>query len=174
MTVGGGTLAISATCSSACFLGLAGLQIVPLSGPVTYYTPGTSASGCQALICSSGSASATASSGFTLPATNVEGARDGLYFFGTSGRQANSWGNGTSFQCVAPPVKRAGVLVGTGTAGTCDGSLAQDLNASWTARPAFNPGAGAVVQAQLWYLDPSNSSNQATSLSCAIEFTVQP
>ena len=35
-------------------------------------------------------------------------------------------------------------------------------------------GAGAVVQAQLWYRDPWNSSNQTTSLSDAVEFTVGP
>ena len=35
-------------------------------------------------------------------------------------------------------------------------------------------GAGAVVQAQLWYRDPLNTSNQTTSLSDAIEFIVAP
>ena len=56
----------------------------------------------------------------------------------------------------------------------CDGTFAQDLNARWTAKPNQNPGAGAVVQAQLWYRDPFNTSNQTTSLSDAIEFTVGP
>jgi hypothetical protein len=37
-----------------------------------------------------------------------------------------------------------------------------------------NPGAGAQVQAQLWYRDPQNTSNQTTSLSDAIEFLVAP
>ena len=37
---------------------------------------------------------------------------------------------------------------------------------------ALNPGAGAAVQAQLWYRDPLNTSNQPTSLSDAIEFCV--
>ena len=68
----------------------------------------------------------------------------------------------------------AGLLTGSGTSGLCDGSFAQDLNARWTAKPTHNPGAGAVVQAQLWYRDPFNTSNQTTSLSDAIEFTVQP
>jgi len=140
----------------------------------TYCTAGTSASGCQAQISSSGSASATAPSGFLLSAAGVEGAKDGLFFFGTGGRQANSWGNGTSFQCVVPPVSRAGLLVSSGTPGACDGAFAQDLNARWTARPAQNPGPGAVVQAQLWYRDPQSTSNQTTSLSNALEFSVGP
>jgi hypothetical protein len=144
---------------------------------VVYCTAGTSASGCQALLGASGTPSATAASGFTLLASGVEGAKDGLYFFGTNGRQANSWGNGTSFQCVVPPVKRAGLLPGSGTSGACDGSFAQDLNALWCPtcpKPQKNPGPGALVQAQLWYRDPQNTSNQTTSLSDALEFTLQP
>ena len=104
----------------------------------------------------------------------MEGAKDGLFFFGPNGRQANPWGNGTSFQCVVPPVKRGGLLTGVGTPGACDGLFSQDLNARWTAKPKQNPGAGAIVQAQLWYRDPFSSSNQTTSLSDAIEFYVCP
>ena len=76
-----------------------------------------------------------------------------------------------------PPVKRAGVLNGSGTEDACDGSFQQDLNARWCptcSHPAQNPGTGALVQAQLWYRDPASTSNQTTSLSDAIEFTVAP
>ena len=66
------------------------------------------------------------------------------------------------------------MLVGNGTPGLCDGSKSQDLNALWSASPAKSPGAGAVVQVQLWYRDPQNPSNQTTSLSDAVEFTVAP
>jgi hypothetical protein len=145
--------------------------------PQPYCTAGTSASGCRALLSASGAASATVSSGFTLLAASVEGQKDGLFFFGTNGRQANSWGNGTSYQCVAPPVVRASLMNGTGTTGMCNGALVQDLNALWCptcAKPAKNPGSGALVQAQLWYRDPSSTSNQTTSLSDAIEFLVGP
>ena len=140
----------------------------------SYCTAGTSASGCQATLSASGTPSATAATGFFLDAAGVEGQKDGLYFFGANGRQANPWGNGTSYQCVVPPVKRAGLLTGRGSAGQCDGSFSQDLHARWTAKPAQNPGPGAVVQAQLWYRDPQNTSNQTTSLSDALEFTVGP
>ena len=139
-----------------------------------YCTAGTSANGCSALISGTGTPSATAASGFDLVATGVEGSKDGLFFFSTNGRQANAWGNGTSYQCVVPPVVRAGLLTGTGTPGLCDGSLSVDLNALWTAKPAKNPGPGAVAQAQLWYRDPTNTSNQTTSLSNALEFNVCP
>ena len=149
---------------------------VPIAGSgfVGYCTAGTSASGCQAQLAGSGAPSASAASGFSLQATNVEGSKDALFFYGTSGRQANPWGSGTSYQCVVPPVIRAGLLAGTGTNGACDGSFAQDMNALWQAKPAKNPGAGALVQAQLWYRDPLNTSNQTTSLSDALEFAVAP
>jgi hypothetical protein len=149
----------------------------PLASSLAYCTAGVSASGCSALLASAGTASATAPSGFDLSASGGEGAKDGLFFFGSNGRQANPWGNGTSFQCVVPPVKRAGLLSGSGTSGLCDGAFSQDLNALWCPtcpKPGHNPGAGATVQAQLWYRDPFSTSNQTTSLSDAIEFTIAP
>jgi hypothetical protein len=145
--------------------------------PASYCTAGTSASGCQAILSGAGIPSATASSGFTVSARSVQGAKDGLFFFGSNGRQANTWGNGTSFQCVVPPVHRAGILAGSGTNGACNGAFFQDLNARWCAtcpKPNHNPGVGAIVQTQLWYRDPQNTSNQTTSLSDAIEFVVTP
>ncbi len=141
---------------------------------VSYCTAGTSASGCQALLTASGVASASSSSGFFVSAAGSEGSKDGLFFFGTSGRQANPWGNGTSLQCVVPPVRRGALLSGVGTLGACDGTAFEDLNARWTEKPSQNPGAGALVQVQYWYRDPLNSSNQTTSLSDAVEVLVGP
>jgi choice-of-anchor B domain-containing protein len=150
---------------------------VGCQGAVSYCTAGISAGGCSALLSATGTASASASSGFTLTAGGVEGQKDGLFFFGTNGRQANSWGSSTSFQCVAPPVMRTPLLSGGGTLGACDSSPARDLNAYWCATcpgPLKNPGAGALVQAQFWYRDPLSTSNQTTAHSDAIEFSVQP
>jgi hypothetical protein len=141
---------------------------------VNYCTAGTSASGCQALLSANGSSSASSPAGFFLEATSVEGNKDGLFFQSARGRQANGWGNGTSFQCVVPPVQRIGLAPAVGTNGQCDGSATQDVNLVWGAKPAKNPGAGAVVQAQFWYRDPGNTSNQPTSLSNAVEWTVCP
>jgi hypothetical protein len=151
--------------------------VFDLAASVVYCTAGTSASGCQASVSSLGHASATATSGFELITTNLEGQKDGLYFFGTNGRQANSWGNGTSYQCVVPPVIRTPLVSGSGTVGLCDGQTTVDLNALWCPScpfPQKNPGVGALVQAQLWYRDPLNTSNQTTSFSDAIEFPVTP
>jgi hypothetical protein len=141
---------------------------------VNYCTPGSSASGCQATMSSTGTPSATAASGFSVIATGVEGAKDGLFFYGVNGQQTNSWGSGTSFQCIVPPVFRAGLLTGVGTAGACDGTFSQDLTALWTSNPLKNPGEAAQVEVQLWYRDPFNTSNQTTSLSDGISFSVCP
>ena len=152
------------------------LVLMPrLGGPEPYCTSGVSSSGCRALIGADGLPSATASSGFVLRAAGAEGNKAGLFFFGTSGRQAYPWGNSTSRQCVTPPVKRTVMLPGAGANGTCDGVFAFDLNAHWCltcAKGLQNPGPGAVVQSQLWYRDPASTSNRSTSLSDAIEFTV--
>lgn len=148
------------------------LRTAPYRTP--YCTAGTSAGGCRALISASGLPSATAATGFHLNVASVEGQKDGLFFWGTSGRQANPWSSSSSFQCVVPPTRRGPVLAGTGTALACDGSASLDLNARWTTQPAQNPGPGAVVQAQFWYRDPAAPTAAKTSLSDAIEFTVCP
>jgi hypothetical protein len=155
-----------------------GLAFAPgCPAPVAYCTAGTSASGCQATLTTSGSASASKSSGFLLQSTLVEGDKDGWFFYGTNGRQASTWGNGTSFVCMAPPVKRGRNMTRRGALFTCDGWFVMDLNARWCStcpRPSHNPGAGAIVQAQLWYRDPLNTSYQTTSMSAAVEFLVCP
>jgi hypothetical protein len=144
------------------------------SVPTFYCTAGTSASGCQALLAIAGTPSASAPSGFTVTAAPLEGVKDGLFYFGTNGAQANPWGNGTSFQCVIPPTMRTPTLNSGGTLFSCDGSANRDMNAYWSANPIKNPGAGAQVNLQFWYRDPQNTSNQTTSLSNAVEFLVEP
>jgi hypothetical protein len=158
-------------------INFAGMKIEACPLITTYCTAGTSASGCQASISATGTPSATAASGFDLIASDVEGSKSGLFYFGANGRQANSWGNGSSFQCVAPPVSRATLISGGGTNGACNGSFSEDLNALWCPgcpKPGKNPGVGAVVQGQLWYRDPQNTSSMTTSLSNAVEFTLCP
>ena len=126
---------------------------------------------------SSGIASASAPSGFVVIADFVEGSKDGIFFFGQNGKQANTWGNGTSFQCVKPPVHRGGALAGNGTNGACNGFFSQDLNARWCPtcpKAHHGPEPGKKLQIQFWYRDPLNTSNQTTSLSDAIEVGVCP
>ena len=144
--------------------------------PTAYCTAGTSSGGCRASLHAIGKASASAPSGLVLSAQGGQN-RPGLFYFGTGGRQAAPWGNGTSFQCVAPPVRRTPLVPGGGATPACTGAHAFDLNALWCPTcpgGAKNPGPGVLVQAQLWYRDPQNTSNQTTSLSNAIEVHVAP
>jgi hypothetical protein len=143
--------------------------------PETYCTAGTSEHGCTAEMGWSGTPSASAPSGFLAIAAGAEGQHHGLFYFGTNGRQASPWGNGTSFQCVVPPVVRTPLQTSSGTPGQCNGTFAYDLNTHWSVtKPQTNPGAGAKVQIQTWYRDPGNTSSQTTSLSDALEATVCP
>jgi len=143
--------------------------------PVSYCTAGTTASGCTAVISSTGTPSASAPQGFVLHCDGVEGGKEGRFFFGTSGRQAKPWGNGSSYQCVVPPLSRCLLQPGVGTNGACDGAFSYDLSLHWHVfKPASNPGAGGVVQVQTWFRDPQSTSNQTTSLSDALEVVVCP
>ena len=161
-------------------VGLSGVSSYVASGAcsgnaVGYCTAGTSASGCQAMLSAVGVPSATGPSGFTVSAAGVEGAKAGIFYYGFQGGQAVPWGNGTSYQCVVPPVKRAGLLPGVGTPGLCDGVFGQDLNAYWAQAPAGKvPAAGQSVSIQLWYRDPFSTSNRTTSLSDALQATACP
>ena len=142
-----------------------------------YCTAGTSASGCQAIISAVGTASSTATSGFLVSATGVEGKKFGQFFYGQNGQKAIPWGNGSSFQCVMGPTKRGGLRALAGTPGACDGCAVQDLNARWCPacpKAAHNPMSGMPIQIQYWYRDPNNTSSQTTSLSDAIEVMVSP
>lgn len=155
------------------------LQSCPgcFSHPDAYCTSGLSSSGCRAVLSSLGAASATSVSGFTVTVSQLDGGRSGLFFYGQNGRQANRWGNGASYQCVLPPVRRGALDAGNGTIGVCDGVVAHDLNARWCPscpKPGHAPSVGTVLQLQYWYRDAQNTSNKTTSLSNALEVDVCP
>ena len=171
----GGDLSLDGTRALASAIGEARVyDLFPAFPPSSYCVAGTTASGCQALVSGVGTPSASAASGFTIAVNGSEGQKDGTIYFGTLGDQSNAWGNGSSLQCVMPPVTRTGVLSGSGTLGSCDGSFALDFNAWMQAHSGRVPAAGSTVYAQTWFRDPQNTSNQSTSLSDALVFTVCP
>lgn len=140
-----------------------------------YCTPGTSTNGCVAMISASGGPSASATSGFTLTASNVEGQKNGLFFYGVNGPIVSPWGASSSYLCVAAPTQRTVGLSSGGTLGACNGNLSVDF----LSFVAANPGAvgvplssGQIVRAQAWYRDPP--SPKTTSLSNAIVWTMCP
>lgn len=146
------------------------------AGVVSYCTAGLSSNLCLPTMTSSGTPSASASSGFTLSCLNLEGNKNALLFHGVSGRAALPWGTGgSSYLCVQPPTQRTLSANTGGSSGGCGGSYALD----WLAWMVANPGAlgtplqvGATFDAQVWYRDPP--AVKTTNLSNAIEFSVCP
>jgi hypothetical protein len=146
------------------------------SNPTSYCTAGLTSSFCTPDLTASGIASATASSGFVLTAVQVEGNRQGLIFYGITGRHAALWAPGSgSFLCVKAPVQRTTALNTGGANNSCQGTLSIDWNAYRFSRPSalgnpFTP--GQLVQAQAWFRDPAAPGT--TNLSDGLEFTVRP
>jgi hypothetical protein len=166
-------------CYSQCPYGPPGKKVNETAGGLVeflgkYCAAGGSANGCAAAIDTIGTPSASQGFGFSLVVTGAEGQKQGQFVFSSNGQALNAWGNSGSFLCVASPLWRGAPLAGSGTSGACNGAFSYDLNAHWAQKPAQNPGAGSLVQVQLWYRDPANTSNQDVALSEAIEFPVCP
>jgi hypothetical protein len=141
-----------------------------------YCTPGTSTIGCVPTLSASGTPSASASSGFTVTASGMDGQKSALFFYGINGPSAAPWGTGgTSFLCVKAPTNRMPTQNSGGTSGTCDGSLSEDWLAYVTANPGAlgtPPYAGECVWMQSWYRDPP--APETSNLTDAIAFSLIP
>lgn len=140
-----------------------------------FCTPGTSTNGCVATVSSTGTPSVAQSSGFNLLTSNVEGQKQGLYFYGINGDVAYPWGLSTSWFCVKTPTQRFAPQNSGGNAGQCNGALNVDFSAFLTANPTalgapFS--AGDQVWLQAWFRDPP--SPKTTMLSDAIEVQMVP
>lgn len=141
--------------------------------PIVYCTSGTTSNGCSASIGSSGAASASGATPFTISVSSVEGQRQGLIFYGVdnTGFAPNPWGTG--FFCVKPPVQRSFPQSSGGTAGACDGALTLDWNAFHVLLPGAlgQPfAAGDSIYLQGWFRDPA--SLPVTAFSNALEVTL--
>jgi len=156
-----------------------GIRLLRLNGgAVQYCAAGLTTSGCLASIRGAGVPSASASVGFTIEATNVEGQKQGLIFYGVdnSAWSPTPWApSSSSFLCVKPPTQRTAVHNTGGANGQCDGVLSID----WNAFMAANAGAlgqplsvGQHVYAQAWFRDPP--APKTTNLSGGLKFVVQP
>jgi hypothetical protein len=144
--------------------------------PVVYCPAGVSANGCTATIGWSGSPSVSSTSGFTIDVANVERNRQGVLFYGLSGRTLSAWGvPPVGFLCVKAPTQRMSVHNSGGASGVCTGTLSED----WLAFLSSHPGAlgqpiapGTTVNIQAWYRD--SLSAKTTNLSNALEFVTAP
>ncbi|MCY3002658.1 MAG: matrixin family metalloprotease [Planctomycetota bacterium] len=148
----------------------------PCGQVISYCTPGTTTNGCNATLSATGSPTLSASSGFTVTASNVEGQKQGLLFYGITGPKASVWAVGSSsFLCVKSPTQRIPAANTGGTAGGCDGSISVDLLSYLATHPSAlgQPfSAGAVVNVQAWFRDPPAPGT--TSLSNGLQFSTCP
>jgi hypothetical protein len=137
-----------------------------------YCTAKVNSQGCLPQIGFTGTPSVSSPAPFTVRATKVLNNRNGLFYYGLSGRAAFPFQGGT--QCVAPPVRRTNVQSSGGNPppDDCSGVFTVDFNAWIQSGVDPNLVAGAQVHIQCWSRDPSSASG--SSLSDAIELTIGP
>lgn len=144
--------------------------------PESYCTAGTTTHGCQASLSTSGHPSLALTGGFSVTATQVEGALNGTFFYSVTGAQAAPWASGsTSLLCIRQPLQRTLVLNSGGALGSCAGVLSLDLRAWEAANPTalgqpLVPGEKLWIQA--WFRDPA--APRSTNLSNAVVFDWEP
>ena len=148
--------------------------------PVVYCTAKTNSLGCVPTIGFTGTASATSGSGFVVKGSNVRNNKNGLLFYGISGRATTPYQGGTL--CVKSQIKRTGAVNSGGTpapASDCTGVYAIDMNTfALSAGPPVPLLAlstpGTLVNCQFWGRDPGFSAPNNTTLTDGLEYTVGP
>jgi hypothetical protein len=134
-----------------------------------YCTSKISSNGCVPSMAASGLPSLTTPGNFSVTASQVETAQNGLIFFGTSGALSAPFQGGVL--CVNPPLFRLNVQ-DSGGVGTCSGSLSVNLQDFLTHPTGGNLQVGDLVCAQAWFRDPAVPST--TGLSNALAFVIEP
>lgn len=138
-----------------------------------FCTAKTNSQGCVPQIGSSGTVALGDASPFLITAQQVLNAKNGLFFYGTTGPAAIPFQGGTL--CAAPPIRRTAVQNSGGTpppALDCSGTYGFDFDAWYATGLDPNLTPGAVLDAQFWSRDPSSSFG--VGLTDAIEFAVTP
>ena len=137
----------------------------------TYCTAKTNSLGCVPAIATSGSASYTSASAFTISANNIISQKSGLLFYGFGSASTPFQGG---FMCVAPPTKRTAIQNSNGSlAGNdCTGTFSYNFNALIQGFGDAQLVPGKQVFAEYWSRDPVSAST--TNLTNAAQFTIAP
>ena len=151
--------------------------VIPMAS-LAYCTAKLNALGCMPLIISSGTPSATATSGFTISASQVFNSQPGLLLYSNSGRAAIPFQAGTL--CLASPIRRSIPVNSGGTASPwidCTGRYSIDMNAFAHSTVGGNPqpfllATGTVVDCQFWGLDPWFPAPNKSTLTAGLEYVV--
>ena len=145
--------------------------------PSFYCVPKLNSLGCYPDIGYFGTASATASSGFTVRATESRNNKPGLLLYSVTGADNAAFQNGTL--CVLGPIKRStGVNSGGSASGNdCTGVYSIDMNSfargllGGSPHPALSV-VGTNVWCQWWGRDPGYAAPNNSQLSNALNYMV--
>jgi hypothetical protein len=162
------------------FIDMDDMQVDYCPTPVIYCTAKTNSLGCLPSIGSTGSASATAGSGFVISGSNVRNVKPGLLIYTNQGRAAVSFQGGTL--CLNSPIRRSIQLNSGGTplpTNDCSGVYSIDMNSFAVGALGGTPAAyltvvGTTVDTQCWGRDPGFAAPNNSTLSDALEYIVCP
>jgi hypothetical protein len=139
--------------------------------PEIYCEAKIDSQGCAPRTSFAGIPSANPSAAFEIRAGPLPAGRLGVLLYGY-GPAAVPFAGGV--RCVAPPIRRAAVVLSSGSGPGCSASLAADFDARIRSGsdPALVP--GTVVYAQFVYRDRGDPTGSTLGLADALRFVVQP
>ncbi|HTF90638.1 MAG TPA: hypothetical protein VK843_19625 [Planctomycetota bacterium] len=154
-----------------------GLPFAPDGLPTAYCVAKLNSLGCTPVLASTGTSSASATSGFSLRTANVINNKPGLYLYTDAGRASAPFSGGVL--CVHAPVRRSVAMSSGGNAppNDCSGVYTLDFNAFAAGAIGGAPAAflsipGTVVDAQAWGRDNGFTAPNNVTLSNGLEFTI--
>ena len=150
----------------------AGAAYVFQPAAAAYCTSSVTTNECEPVMSGYGEPSLTRPHGevFCVTASNVEGAKSGMLFWGrTAPPLGLPWGTG--YLCIKSPLRRTPARNSGGDPGTCEGILSLDFN-QWLVAHASDHFlvSGDTVHMQAWFRDPP--ALKTTNMSNAISFVV--
>jgi len=163
----------TATLVKQAYPGYTGLTFMPATQQTNYCTAKVNSLGCTPTIEGDGFPSSTATSGYTISASNLRNQSWGALTVGVRGRAALPFGGGV--MCVRAP-RRTIAPQGSGgaalPAADCSGVWSVDFN-TWMDGQVELP-AGVAVQAQWLGRDSGFAAPNNWTLSDALEFILRP
>lgn len=140
--------------------------------PDFYCTAKVNSFGCTPFLGVTGFTRTQSSEPLRVRAFNVLNDKVGLFFYGTTGRQAHPFQGG--FKCVLDPIRRTATSLSGGVSGfaNCTGVLTLDVTALMVSGSHPTLVSGATVGMQAWYRDPAAVAG--AGLTNAVEFTLCP